>query len=125
MDAHDARHARKDIIMKSPVLLTSIGVLVALAGLAPLACAGESDEALVSQDARDDRASDARRSRGSGAAQGMRAVLTTARPGEPGYGWRYFSDPVAATAVVISPQGEHYFSRGDGLRLIAVSQPTP
>lgn len=57
------------------------------------------------------------------ASSGMQPVLTTAAPGQPGYGWRYFSDPVSAIAVVISPQGEHYFSRGDGLRPIAVSEP--
>ena len=44
-------------------------------------------------------------------------------PGEPGYGWRYFSDPAAGRAVVISPQGEYFVSRGKGLTLVAVTQP--
>ncbi|MFO1286681.1 MAG: hypothetical protein U1F49_09155 [Rubrivivax sp.] len=53
----------------------------------------------------------------------MQVVPTSTRAGEPGHGWRYFSDPAARRAVVISPQGEYYFSRGKGLRLVAVTQP--
>jgi hypothetical protein len=85
-------------------------------GVASLAYAG---------DAHRDRDARPRPADSSSARPGMQAVLTTAGPGEPGHGWRYFSDPVAATAVVISPQGEHFFSRGEGLRPIAVGQPTP
>lgn len=98
--------------MKPLTLLASIGVFVALAGTGPQALAGDSHPR--------DQDGAARRMAGSG----MQPVPATANPGEPGYGWRYFSDPVAAIAVVISPEGEHYFSRGDGLRLIAVSEPT-
>ena len=54
---------------------------------------------------------------------GMQAVPTTAGADQPGDGWRYFSDPAAERAVVISPQGEYFFSRGKGLRLVAVTQP--
>jgi hypothetical protein len=53
---------------------------------------------------------------------GMQVVSNDAGAGEPGHGWRYFSDPAAARAVVISPQGEYFYSRGKGLRLVAATQ---
>lgn len=53
---------------------------------------------------------------------GMQVVANGAGQGEPGYGWRYFSDPAEHRAVVISPQGEYYLSRGKGLRLVAATQ---
>lgn len=40
----------------------------------------------------------------------------------PAYGWRYFTDPAAPRAVVISPQGDYYYSRGEGLHWIAAEQ---
>lgn len=55
--------------------------------------------------------------------RGMRVVSTVAGPGEPGDGWRYFTHPAASRAVVISPQGEYFFSGGQGLALVAVAQP--
>lgn len=51
-------------------------------------------------------------------ARGMQAVVVSSAPGEPGHGWRYFSDKRKAHAVVISPGGDYYYSRGDGLRLV-------
>jgi len=43
--------------------------------------------------------------------------------GERGHGWRYFSDPEARRAVVISPEGDYYLSRrGKGLRWVAAEQ---
>jgi hypothetical protein len=50
---------------------------------------------------------------------GMQEVLNTATPESPAHGWRYFSDPKALRAVVISPQGDYYFSQGNGLQWIA------
>ncbi len=41
--------------------------------------------------------------------------------GEPGHGWRYFSDAREARAVVISPSGDYYYSRGEGLQLVLKS----
>ena len=38
--------------------------------------------------------------------------------------WQYFSDPRRARAVVISPKGDDYYSRGHGLRLVYKSEPT-
>ena len=60
--------------------------------------------------------SDHRRSH-DGAA--MHVVPNAAAPGEPGHGWQYFSDSEHSRAVVISPAGEYYFSRGKGLRRVA------
>lgn len=52
----------------------------------------------------------------------MQTVVHDAAAEEPGYGWRYFSDPATPRAVVISPQGDYYYSRGKGLRWIAAEQ---
>ena len=53
----------------------------------------------------------------------MKAVAHDAVADTPGYGWRYFSDPAARRAVVISPQGDYYYSsQGKGLRWVAAAQ---
>jgi hypothetical protein len=49
---------------------------------------------------------------------GMQAVAVAPQAGEPGYGWQYFSDARKARAVVISPNGDYYYSRGRGLQLV-------
>lgn len=54
---------------------------------------------------------------------GMQAVPTDAGPGQPGYGWLYFSNPAARRAVVISPEGEYFFNQGHGLRLVTTTTP--
>jgi hypothetical protein len=102
--------------MKSALLIASIAMLAAAASAPSLASAGDSrsDSAARSVDRLHDDGE-----------RGMRAVGTSAGPGESGHGWRYFSDPAAQRAVVISPQGEYYYSRGKGLRLVAVTQPAP
>ncbi len=53
---------------------------------------------------------------------GMQVVANNAAPNTPAYGWRYFTDPVARRAVVISPQGDYYYSRGKGLQWVAAEQ---
>ncbi len=53
---------------------------------------------------------------------GMQEVRHGATPSTPGNGWRYFSDPTARRAVVISPQGDYYYSRGKGLQWVAAEQ---
>ena len=50
---------------------------------------------------------------------GLQAVVHHAQTGEAAHGWRYFTDPVALRAVVISPDGDYYLSVGKGLRWIA------
>ena len=57
-----------------------------------------------------------------GHSQGMQAVVHSATSDAPGYGWRYFTDPAVSRAVVISPQGDYYYSSGKGLRWIAAEQ---
>ena len=52
------------------------------------------------------------------------AFAVSPKAGEPGHGWQYFSDARKARAVVISPHGDYYFSRGDGLQLVYESAPT-
>jgi hypothetical protein len=48
----------------------------------------------------------------------MKAVAVAAEPGQPGHGWRYFTDARQRRAVVISPAGDYYLSRGTGLELV-------
>ncbi|MFP5397821.1 MAG: hypothetical protein ACLGIT_05800 [Gammaproteobacteria bacterium] len=48
----------------------------------------------------------------------MQTVPHAAAAGEPGHGWQYFSDRGHARAVVISPEGDYYYSRGKGLRQV-------
>lgn len=52
----------------------------------------------------------------------MQVVSHDAPPTAPGYGWRYFSDQAGRRAVVISPQGDYYYSRGKGLHWVAAEQ---
>ena len=53
----------------------------------------------------------------------MQEVVHNAPATAPSHGWRYFSDPAARRAVVISPQGDYYFSqRGKGLHWVAAEQ---
>lgn len=50
--------------------------------------------------------------------RGMQVVAVSPATGEPGHGWQYFSDAHKARAVVISPNGDYYYSQGKGLRLV-------
>lgn len=111
----------EDIVMKSSLLLASIGTLAAVSGVSSLAHADESHRDSGAPLRADHRPSEGTRESASGRS-GMQPVPTTAGPGEPGHGWRYFSNPLAGSAVVISPQGEYFLSRGRGLRLIAVTR---
>uniref|UniRef100_UPI003342E0CF hypothetical protein n=1 Tax=Castellaniella defragrans TaxID=75697 RepID=UPI003342E0CF len=53
---------------------------------------------------------------------GMQPVIHSAAVGEPGQGWRYFSDPAHARAIMISPDGQYYLSRGKGPQWVANSR---
>ncbi|WBY02651.1 hypothetical protein PE066_03680 [Ramlibacter tataouinensis] len=101
--------------MQSTAFVASLGLLAALAGSPALA--GDRDA---------DRGGPAPQSAGAGtdrtANPGMQAVPHAAGPSERAHGWQYFSDPKAQRAVVISPQGDYYFSRGKGLRWVAAAQ---
>lgn len=130
--------------MKSTLVLATIGLLAAAASATPLSgphagpvpgdrahgaatsmpCA--SDELAHRHGDRDHRRGHAHGvhdRNGEKSNHDMQVVPTSAGPGESAYGWRYFTDPSAHRAVVISPQGEYYYSRGKGLRLVAVTQP--
>lgn len=48
----------------------------------------------------------------------MQEVSIGSEVGQPGHGWRYFSDAHEGRAVVISPGGDYYYSHGDGLTLV-------
>jgi hypothetical protein len=48
----------------------------------------------------------------------LQVVPVSAKAGEPGYGWRYFSDVREGRAAVISPDGDYYYSHGQGLELV-------
>ena len=48
----------------------------------------------------------------------LRLVPNTSAPGDAAYRWQYFSDPRAMYAVMISPLGEYFLSRGDGPKQI-------
>jgi hypothetical protein len=69
-----------------------------------------------SSHAGDDRRKSARDHRQP--ASGMQAVAVAAQAGEPGHGWQYFRDARGGRAVVISPNGDYYYSRGKGLALV-------
>lgn len=44
----------------------------------------------------------------------LQVVPNSGLHGQESFGWRYFSDPDSAHAVVISPSGEYFLSLGDG-----------
>lgn len=48
----------------------------------------------------------------------LHVVTNTSLPGQASYGWQYFSNPRATHAVVISPSGEYFLSRGNGPKQI-------
>lgn len=112
--------------MNKHLLLTGAACL-ALATTASLATAGEHQRedhpTQRSAQHRDDSHHTHANRSVRGFDDGMQVVPTTAGAGQAGDGWRYFSDPAAHRAVVISPQGEYFLSRGKGMRLVAVTQP--
>ena len=113
--------------MNKRLLLALAGLLATTAATSSLATAGEHrrEDNLKQRSVQHREAP--HHSRASRAApgfdHGMQVVPTTAGAGQAGDGWRYFSDPQAHRAVVISPQGEYFLSRGKGMRLVAVTPP--
>ena len=101
--------------MQSTRLLASLALLTAAISTPLLAGDHQHHRKHDRQPATDMRRTD-------GHNQGMQAVAHTATSGAPGYGWRYFSSPAASRALVISPQGDYYYSSGTGLRWIATVQ---
>ena len=97
--------------MKSITCIAAIAVVIAVASAPSLGADQEQDQ----QKTMKTRVA-------SGYDKDMQVVANNAAPNTPGYGWRYFSDPIARRAVVISPQGDYYYSRGKGLQWIAAEQ---
>jgi len=101
--------------MQPTALLASIALMTAAISTPLLAGDREHDQHRDRQQTTEKRAQD-------GFDHGMQTVVHDAAADAPGYGWRYFSDPATSRAVVISPQGDYYYSRGKGLRWIAAEQ---
>jgi hypothetical protein len=101
--------------MQSTTVLTAIALLAAAISTPLLAEDRKNDAQRVSQNTTEKRSAD-------GFDHGMQTVVHDAAANAPGHGWRYFSDPSTPRAVVISPQGDYYYSRGKGLRWIAAEQ---
>ena len=98
--------------MRTTALLATIAVLGS--ALSATVLAGDHN--------RRERQPQASASASTGHDHGMQVVAHDASPGQPGHGWQYFSDQNARRAVVISPQGDYYLSRGKGLRWVAGTQ---
>ena len=90
--------------------LSTLGLALGIAAATISLAAHAGDHQKVSKDPRH-------------AASGLRAIAVSAKAGEPGHGWRYFSDPRQARAVVISPNGDYHYSRGQGLQLVFKAAP--
>ena len=82
-----------------------IGVALVLAAALPGFAAHAGEHRKASRDAHP-------------SAKGMQVVAVAPAPGEPGHGWQYFSDAHKGRAVVISPNGDYFYSRGDGMKLV-------
>ncbi len=82
-----------------------IALALTLAATLPVIAAHAGEHRKVSRDARH-------------AGRGMQEVAVSPAAGEPGHGWRYFSDARGARAVVISPNGDYYYSHGEGLHRV-------
>lgn len=102
--------------MHSTISLAAIGMLAAV--LSAPVFAADRDQGKDRQRVRE-QAQSTRCIVGRG--QGMQEITNSAGPPHRASGWRYFSDPVECRAVVISPQGDYYYSHGKGLRWVAGS----
>lgn len=103
--------------MKSTVLLASAGILAVVLGGPVLAGSGNDGH---DRDRNGPRVESTRSTAAFN--RGMHAVANDASADQRAHGWQYFSDPTARRAVVISPQGDYYYSRGKGLRWVAAAQ---
>ena len=101
--------------MKSTTILASPAILAAAISTPLVARDREHDSQRHRQYVTDKYAKD-------GFDYGMQEVRHSASPNTPGNGWRYFADPAARHAVVISSQGDCNHSRGKGLYWIAAEQ---
>lgn len=72
-------------------------------------------------DPRSDRERHARHERKNDETRAKKALYEVpngSSPDQASYGWQYYSNARTKVAVVISPAGEYFLNRGDGLRQI-------
>ncbi len=86
------------------------------AGMAPVGCQQQKHQRHADECRQDRKA----RSKAHRRHQRIDAkeVLNLNQPEQPAFGWHYFSDPRAVHAVVISPVGEYFLSRGQGMHQV-------
>lgn len=101
--------------MKSTTLVASLAILAATVSTPAAAHDRKQDAQQDRQRVTDKRSKD-------GFDQGFQEVRHSASQNTPGNGWRYFTDPAGRRAVVISPQGDYYYSHGQGLQWVAAEQ---
>ena len=101
--------------MRNAVHLAALALVAAAVGGSALAGNRDHDRRHERQPGADARSA-------ADAGQGMQVVPNHAGPQDRAQGWRYFSDPEARRAVVISPQGDYYLSLGQALRWVAGAQ---
>lgn len=101
--------------MKSTTLLALLAILAAAVSTPLAARDGEDGSQRERPKVTDKRTKDR-------FDHGMQEVRHGPSASTPANGWRYFTDPAARRAVVISPQGDYYFSRGKGLQWVAAEQ---
>lgn len=87
---------------------------IVLSGLLALAAAG----AFADDDTRQDRDRAADAAHGEREHGALAEVPNVAAADQPGHGWQYFTDAAHRRAVVVSPEGVYYLSRGKGLRQV-------
>ncbi len=109
--------------MTSNLLLTAIAAAAVLAGGSALAGQDrapidKTSQRAMQDDHRAERRHHDRDRHEARASNALQAVPNASLPDQPSYGWQYFSDQRARVAVVISPAGEYFLSRGDGPRQI-------
>lgn len=111
--------------MNKPLFLVITGLLAVSAATSSLATAGEHHREGHAKQRWSQHQGDAHPAPSGHAAPwfdtGMQPVPTSAGLGQAGEGWRYYADPQAHRAVVISPQGDYFLGRGKGMRLVAVT----
>ena len=88
-----------------PTIPLLLGALLAI-GIGSSALASDGEERQQAPQARSQ-------------ASGLQGIFNPAAADQPGHGWRHYRDADAYRAVVISPQGDYYFSDGDNLRWVA------
>lgn len=106
--------------MPSTTFLTSIALLAA--AISPALLAGEREHAQRRDRPQSTQQQAMQKATADSFDHAMQAVQHDAAAPAPGHGWRYFTDPAARRAVVISPQGDYYYSRGKGLHWVAAEQ---